>query len=102
MPKLEQQISTQHWKNFIGEQRHDSEAILHIMDPSTGKDFATVACATVDDANLAVKLARRCADSGELTRERPTQGVKLLLRVAESTQEIERLRYTSKWRFVIS
>jgi aldehyde dehydrogenase (NAD+) len=46
----------------------------------------------VDDANMAVKLARRCADSGELTRERPTQGLKMLLRIAESTPDIERLR----------
>ena len=84
MSKLEQAISAHHWKNFIGGEWRDSETILHITDPSTGKEFATVACATLDDANRAVELARCCADSGELTRARPAQRVKILLHIAEN------------------
>ena len=88
MSKLEQAVSARHWKNFIGGEWQDSETILHITDPSTGKEFATVACATPDDANRAVELARCCADSGELTRARPAQRVKTLLHIAENIRAL--------------
>lgn len=88
MSKLEPMISANHWENYIGGEWQDSETVLQITDPSTGKEFATVACATIEDANKAVAVARRCADSGELTRERPAQRVQLLLRIADNIRKL--------------
>ncbi|MFT5426410.1 MAG: aldehyde dehydrogenase (NAD+) [Gammaproteobacteria bacterium] len=77
-----------HWKNFIAGKWCDSETHLDVIDPSTGKAFATIACASLNDANKALDLARDCADSNELTREHPSQRVKLMLRIAENIREL--------------
>jgi len=77
-----------HWKNYIGGAWKDSETSLEVTDPATGNVFATVACATIDDVNKAVDIARACADSGELTKDKPATRVALLLRIAENIREI--------------
>ena len=88
MTKAKKILATNHWKNFIGGQWHDSEKNLAVINPATGEQFASVACATLDDANKAVEIARKCADSGELTKDRPAQRVQLLLRIAENIREL--------------
>jgi aldehyde dehydrogenase (NAD+) len=89
MTQAKQQTSThKHWLNFIGGEWQDSAATLDVTDPATGKVFATVACATIEDVNKAVDIARACADSGELTKERPAARVGLLLRIAENIREL--------------
>jgi len=77
-----------HWNNFIAGKWCDSETHLDVIDPSTGKAFATIACASLDDVNKALDSARDCADSNELTREHPSQRVKLMLRIAENIREL--------------
>ncbi|KAG1694962.1 Aldehyde dehydrogenase 5, mitochondrial [Nymphon striatum] len=77
-----------HWKNYIGGAWKDSDTSLEVTDPATGKVFATVACANISDVNKAVDIARACADSGELTKDRPAKRVALLLRIAENIREL--------------
>ncbi len=88
MSKLEPPILTGHWKNFIAGDWIDSRSVLNVTDPSSGEAFATIACATPDDVDKAVAVARRMADSGKLTKERPAQRVGLLLRIAENIRAL--------------
>lgn len=57
-------------------------------NPGTAEPLATIAQATVEDAERALLAARRCADSGELTRARPAQRVSWLLRIAEGIRAV--------------
>jgi len=88
MSKLEPPILTGHWKNFIAGEWIDSRSALNVTDPSSGETFATIACATPDDIDKAVAVARRMADSGKLAKERPAQRVGLLLRIAENIRAL--------------
>ncbi|MCY1279509.1 Betaine aldehyde dehydrogenase [compost metagenome] len=77
-----------HWLNFIDGQWTDSEQHLSVHNPGTAEAVATIAQATVTDAERAIQAARRCADSGELTRPRPAQRVAWLLEVAEQIRAL--------------
>ncbi|MES2259546.1 MAG: aldehyde dehydrogenase family protein [Pseudomonadota bacterium] len=72
-----------HWLNHIDGAWCDSERRLQVNNPANGEPLATIAEASVEDAELALAAARRCADSGALTRARPAQRVTWLLRIAE-------------------
>lgn len=72
-----------HWLNYIDGAWRDSERRLQVNNPANGEPLATIAEASVQDAELALAAARRCADSGALTRSRPAQRVTWLLRIAE-------------------
>ena len=77
-----------HWKNYIAGEWRDADNSLNITNPATGKEFATVACASIEDADKAVDAARVCADSGILTRDRPANRVQIMLRIADNIREI--------------
>lgn len=77
-----------HWLNYIDGDWRDSARRLQVNDPSTGEPLATIAEASVEDAELALAAARRCADSGALTRSRPAQRVTWLLRIAEEIRAV--------------
>jgi aldehyde dehydrogenase (NAD+) len=77
-----------HWLNYIDGTWRDSEQRLTVRNPATGEPLATVAQAGIDDAELALAAARRCADGGELTRARPAQRVSLLLRIAAEIRAV--------------
>lgn len=77
-----------HWKNYISGEWVDSENTLSITNPATGKEFATIACASVEDADKVVEAARACADSGILTKDRPATRVTLMLQIAEYIREL--------------
>lgn len=77
-----------HWLNYIDGQWVDSAQHLNINNPGTAKPLATIAQATLDDAERAVTAARRCADSGALSRVRPAQRVTWLLRIAEEIRAV--------------
>lgn len=77
-----------HWLNYIDGDWRDSARRLQVNDPSTGEPLATIAEAGVEDAELALAAARRCADSGALTRSRPAQRVTWLLRIAEEIRAV--------------
>jgi aldehyde dehydrogenase (NAD+) len=75
-------MTTTHWLNFIDGQWVDSDQHLTILNPADNQPVATVAQASVDDAERALQAARRCADSGDLMRVRPAQRVTWLLEIA--------------------
>ncbi|WP_434136688.1 aldehyde dehydrogenase family protein [Pseudomonas luteola] len=77
-----------HWLNYIDGEWLDSPQVLSVNNPGTGTCVATVAQATIEDAQRALDAARRCADSGELTRVRPAQRVAWLLAIAEEIRAI--------------
>jgi aldehyde dehydrogenase (NAD+) len=71
-----------HWLNYIDGEWVDSAQRLVVNNPATAEPVATIAQADVDAAERALNAARRCADSGELTRARPAQRVTWLLAIA--------------------
>ena len=77
-----------HWLNYIDGQWSDSLQRLTVNNPGTAEPVATIAQATLADAERALLAARRCADSGELTRVRPAQRVTWLLRIAEEIRAV--------------
>jgi len=87
MTKAKPQTNT-HWKNYIAGEWCDSENSLSITNPATGKEFATIACAGIEDADKAVEAARTCTDSGILTKNRPASRVQLMLNIADNIREL--------------
>lgn len=77
-----------HWLNFIDGQWIDSEQRLTVHNPGTTDPVASIAQATITDAEGAVQAARRCADRGELTRARPAQRVAWLLEGAAQIRAV--------------
>ena len=77
-----------HWLNYIDGDWVDSAQHLSVNTPGPGEPLATIAQATVADAERALLAARRCADSGELARARPAQRVSWLLRIAEGIRAV--------------
>ncbi|SEJ85501.1 aldehyde dehydrogenase (NAD+) [Pseudomonas linyingensis] len=77
-----------HWLNFIDGEWVDSPVPLTVNNPGSGEPLATIAQASTADAERALQAARRCADSGELTRARPAQRVTWLLRIAEEIRAV--------------
>ena len=77
-----------HWLNFIDGQWCDSEQRLVVNNPGTGEPVASIAQAGVADAQRALQSARRCIDSGELTRPRPAQRVAWLLAIAAQIRAV--------------
>ena len=87
MTKAKPQTSM-HWKNYIAGEWCNSDNSLSITNPATGKEFATIACASIEDAENAVEAARACADSGILTKDRPASRVQMMLRIADNIREL--------------
>ena len=77
-----------HWLNYIDGEWADSPNRLDVANPGNGEPIASVALATIDDAQRALDAATRCAASGELTRQRPAERVRWLLRIADEIRAI--------------
>ncbi|NIF78067.1 aldehyde dehydrogenase family protein [Paraburkholderia sp. Cy-641] len=77
-----------HWLNYIDGEWVDSPNRLDIVNPANGEPIATIARATTGDAQRALDAATRCAASGELTRQRPVERVRWLLRIAEEIRAV--------------
>ncbi|NKQ12592.1 aldehyde dehydrogenase family protein [Pseudomonas sp. SST3] len=77
-----------HWLNYIDGEWVDSPQHLVVNNPGTAEPLATVARAGVADAERALLAARRCADSGALSRVRPAQRVSWLLRIASEIRDL--------------
>ncbi len=77
-----------HWLNFIGGEWRDSATRIEVRDPSTDTVFATIASATLEDAETAIQAARKCVKAGSLTRQRPARRAELMYRIS---QEIRKL-----------
>ncbi|WP_010678657.1 aldehyde dehydrogenase family protein [Pseudomonas sp. S9] len=77
-----------HWLNYIDGEWVDSANQLKVHQPATGEPLATIAQASVADAQRALDAARRCADSNELNRVRPAQRVTWLLQIAAEIRAV--------------
>ena len=53
----------QHYLNYVDGQWRDASRQLEVINPATDKVFATVARASVEDADAAMAAARRCVSS---------------------------------------
>jgi aldehyde dehydrogenase (NAD+) len=73
--------NTNHWLNFIAGDWVDSDSAIEVRDPSTNEVFATIASATLSDAERAIAAARECVREGRLTRQRPAQRAELMYRI---------------------
>lgn len=78
----------QHYLNYIDGQWRDSSRQLTVMNPGTGEAYATVAQASIDDADLAMVAARHCINQGLLSDVRPAQRVTWMLKAAEEIRKI--------------
>lgn len=77
-----------HWLNYIDGEWVDSANHLKVNQPANGEPLATIAQASVADAQRALDAARRCADSNELSRVRPAQRVTWLLQIAAEIRAV--------------
>ncbi|AXF23154.1 aldehyde dehydrogenase [Burkholderia pyrrocinia] len=77
-----------HWLNYIDGEWIDSPRRLDVANPADAEPFATVALASNDDAERALDAATRCVNSGALTRPRPAERVKWLLRIANEIRSV--------------
>lgn len=77
-----------HWLNYIDGEWVDSAQQLAVHNPGNAELVATIAQASVRDAERALLAARRCADTGLLTRVRPAERVKWLLRIADEIRAV--------------
>nr|WP_298164865.1 aldehyde dehydrogenase family protein [uncultured Pseudomonas sp.] len=78
----------EHWLNYIDGEWLDSGQHLTVNNPGTAAPLATIAQASLADAECAVQAARRCADNGALSSVRPAQRVTWLLRIAEEIRAV--------------
>lgn len=78
----------QHYLNYINGQWRDSPRQLTVMNPATGEGYATIAQASIDDADLAMAAARRCINQGLLSDVRPAQRVTWMLKAAEEIRKV--------------
>ncbi len=78
----------QHYLNYVDGQWRDSPSQLVIMNPGTAQPYATIAQASIEDADLAMMAARRCVNSGALTDVRPAQRTTWMLKAAEAIRDI--------------
>ncbi|MEJ3534696.1 aldehyde dehydrogenase family protein [Acinetobacter baumannii] len=78
----------QHYLNNVDGQWRDASRQLEVINPATDKAFATVARASIEDADAAMAAARRCVNSGALTDVRPAKRTAWMLKAAEAIREI--------------
>ena len=78
----------QHYLNYVDGQWQDSSRQLTVMNPGTAQAYATIAQASIEDADAAMAAARHCVNSGALSDVRPAQRTTWLLKAAEAIREI--------------
>lgn len=64
----------QHWQNYIdGQWVEGGAGTIDVLNPANGTLLATQACADESDVDRAVKAAKRCHESGVLSKLRPVE-----------------------------
>ncbi|MBO0196665.1 MULTISPECIES: aldehyde dehydrogenase family protein [Vibrio] len=77
-----------HYLNYIDGEWCDSEQALTIMNPGTAEAYATVAEATITDADRAMAAARRVVNQGVLSDVRPAVRTEWMLKAAAAIREM--------------
>jgi acyl-CoA reductase-like NAD-dependent aldehyde dehydrogenase len=78
-----------YWQNFIGGRWVDGAdgGRIAVEDPATGETIAEIARAGAADVDAAVAAARRCADSGALTRMRPADRGRMVVEIGRRLRD---------------
>ncbi|OUS67982.1 aldehyde dehydrogenase [Pseudoalteromonas sp. A601] len=77
-----------HYLNYINGQWVDSEQQLTVMNPSSAMTYATIASATIKDADNAMQAASLCVQGGELSQVRPAIRTTWMLNAAKAIRDI--------------
>ncbi|MBS9876335.1 aldehyde dehydrogenase family protein [Vibrio sp. 665] len=77
-----------HYLNYIDGEWCDSEQALTVMNPGTAEAYATVAEATITDADRAMAAARRVVNQGLLSDVRPAVRTEWMLKAAAAIREM--------------
>ena len=77
-----------HYLNYSDGEWCDSEQALTVMNPGTAEAYATVAEATITDADRAMAAARRVVNQGVLSDVRPAVRTEWMLKAAAAIREM--------------
>ncbi|MGB0495328.1 MAG: aldehyde dehydrogenase family protein [Kangiellaceae bacterium] len=77
-----------YYKNFVAGEWKDAITKIEVTNPETGEIFANVAEANFSDVEEVIDAARKCVDSGILTKDRPKERTRLLLKIAKNIRQI--------------
>lgn len=77
-----------HYLNYIDGEWCDSEQALTVMNPGTAEAYATIAEATITDADRAMAAARRVVNQGVLSDVRPAVRTEWMLKAAAAIREM--------------
>ncbi|EGQ8156277.1 aldehyde dehydrogenase family protein [Vibrio alginolyticus] len=77
-----------HYLNYIDGEWCDSKQALTVMNPGTAEAYATVAEATITDADRAMAAARRVVNQGVLSDVRPAVRTEWMLKAAAAIREM--------------
>ncbi len=77
-----------HYLNYINGQWVDAEQHLTVMNPSSAMEYATIASATIKDADNAMQAASLCVQGGELSQVRPAIRTTWMLNAAKAIRDI--------------
>ena len=77
-----------HYLNYIDGEWCDSEQALTVMNPGTAEAYATIAEATITDADRAMAAARRVVKQGLLSDVRPAVRTEWMLKAAAAIREM--------------
>jgi len=79
---------TNHWLNFVGGDWRDSSTRIEVRDPCSDSVFATIASASLEDAEDAIRAARKCVREGVLVRQRPALRAELMYRIGQEIRNL--------------
>ncbi|QQM65827.1 aldehyde dehydrogenase family protein [Pseudoalteromonas sp. LC2018020214] len=77
-----------HYLNYIGGQWLNADTHIDVINPASGQLYATIASATINDADKAMAAARQCVNSGELNDIRPAMRTHWMLNAAQAIRDI--------------
>ncbi|MDW2455153.1 aldehyde dehydrogenase family protein [Vibrio sp. 1249-1] len=77
-----------HYLNYIDGEWCDSEQALTVINPGTAEAYATIAEATITDADRAMAAARRVVNQGLLSDVRPAVRTEWMLKAAAAIREM--------------
>ncbi|HCZ9272582.1 MULTISPECIES: aldehyde dehydrogenase family protein [Vibrio] len=77
-----------HYLNYIDGEWCDSDQALTVINPGTAEAYATIAEATITDADRAMAAARRVVNQGLLSDVRPAVRTEWMLKAAAAIREM--------------
>jgi aldehyde dehydrogenase (NAD+) len=79
-----------YWRNYIGGKWVDGKKgrRITIENPATGEPLAEIACAEIEDVDLAIEAARKAFDSLVLRDMKPVDRSALMFRIAHELEKL--------------